>query len=324
MRPFAETAGSTAPALDGVLNVNKPAGMTSHDVVDRIRRVIRNRKIRVGHTGTLDPMATGVLPLCVGKATKISQFLIAVDKEYLVEMKLGIVTDTQDVTGKTIEEPPVPENLDSGSVEAVLAGFRGEIQQVPPMISAKHHQGKRLYELARRGVEVEREPCLIVIHQLLLEDISPPVIRFRVVCGKGTYIRTLCHDIGRALGSGAAMSGLVRVRCGHFHVDRSVPLDRVRSREDIAENLSGLSEALGSMPLIQVGPEGKASLMCGRNLTGGVIRRRDGEFKPGDLVRIVERGGNLLGVGKTLMGSDEITPLAGNLGVVRPVKTVQP
>ncbi|MBW7939945.1 MAG: tRNA pseudouridine(55) synthase TruB, partial [Candidatus Omnitrophica bacterium] len=141
--------------FNGVLNINKPAGMTSHDVVDYIRKIAKMR--RVGHTGTLDPMATGVLPLCLGQATKIVQFLIAQDKEYIVEMKMGVVTDSQDMTGDITGEFPVPPLTDADILH-VFSQFTGEIWQTPPMVSAKHHKGQRLYELARKGVEVEREP----------------------------------------------------------------------------------------------------------------------------------------------------------------------
>ena len=309
-----------APLYNGVLNINKPAGMTSHDVVDVIRRVAKERQ--VGHTGTLDPMATGVLPICVGKATKIQQFLIAQDKEYAVEMKLGITTDTQDTTGQILEEKEVPP-IGNDEILATLQRFQGELEQIPPMVSAKHHQGKRLYELARKGVEVKRDPCKIFIHQLVLEDISIPIIRFRVTCGKGTYIRTLCHDIGEALGCGAAMSGLVRVRCGAFHVNDSIRLDLLKTSEDIEKSICNLSDALSSLPSITVGSEGIASLHNGRPLSGGLITRCNEPFICGSMVRVTSRDGSLIGVGEALMSSDKLDALAGNLRVIKPVKIFQ-
>lgn len=306
-----------APLFNGVLNIDKPAGMTSHDVVDVIRRASKERQ--VGHTGTLDPMATGVLPICVGNATKIQQFLIAQDKEYAVDMKLGITTDTQDTTGRVIDEKEVPP-LSDDIIHAILKRFQGELEQVPPMVSAKHHKGQRLYELARKGVEVKRDPCKIFIHQLVLENISLPIVRFRVTCGKGTYIRTLCHDIGLALGTGAAMSGLVRVRCGAFHIDDSVPLDSLKNPDDIQKVLGNLNDALSSLPSVTVGSEGIASLHCGRPLSGGVITRCNHSFNPGSFVRVTGRDGSLIGVGEALMGSDQLDSLAGNLRVIKPVK----
>ncbi|MEW6234302.1 MAG: tRNA pseudouridine(55) synthase TruB [Candidatus Omnitrophota bacterium] len=305
--------------MDGVLNINKPAGLTSHDVVDRIRRAAKMKK--VGHTGTLDPMATGVLPLCLGKATKIVQFLIAQDKEYAVTMTLGIVTDSQDTTGQIVEEVPVP-TLDEAKIQEIFQRYTGESMQTPPMISAKHHKGKRLYQLARQGVEVEREPCKITIYDLTLLNMRLPEIEFRVICSKGTYIRTLCHDLGEALGSGAAMSGLVRVRCGVFHLDGAVDLDGLQSPDDVAKRLVGLNDALGSMPSVSVGSEGKASLHCGRSLTGGSITRRSGDFDSGSLVRVTTRDGSLIGVGKALMNSRQVDDLAGNLNVIQPVKVL--
>ncbi len=308
----------TTGNLTGVLNINKPAGMTSHDVVDRVRRAAKVK--RVGHTGTLDPMATGVLPICVGKATKIVQFLIAQDKEYSVEMKLGLVTDSQDTTGNILEENTVSE-ISRDRLEYILDQYTGEQLQIPPMISAKHHKGKRLYELARQGVEVKREPCKIHIHELtLLEEMKASCIRFRVSCSKGTYIRTLCHDLGQELGCGAAMSGLVRIRCGAFHIDGSVELDSLLDPETVQAHLTRMNEALDSLPSVNVGPEGKASMHCGRSLTGGVITRRNGEFRAGMFVRVTGRDGSLVGVGEALMNSEHLDSLAGNLRVIKPVK----
>lgn len=304
-------------ALNGVININKPIQMTSHDVVDSVRKAARMK--RVGHTGTLDPMATGVLPLCLGQATKIVQFLIAQDKEYSVEMQLGIVTDTQDTTGNIIETVPVPE-LNEEKILAVFKQFSGDILQTPPMVSAKHHKGKRLYELARQGVEVKREPCKIHIKQLTLKAVENPFIRFDVTCSKGTYIRTLCHDIGKHLGSGAAMSGLVRVRCGAFHIDDAIELDKLKKPEDFKGCLVDLNNALSSLPTVIVGSEGRASLNFGRSLSGGAITRRKGDFQSGSLVRVTNRDGSLIGVGEALIGSDQLDSLAGNLNVIKPVK----
>ncbi len=314
---MAKTQSAQLTAMDGVLNINKPSGLTSHDVVDKIRRKAKMKK--VGHTGTLDPLATGVLPLCLGRATKIVQFLIAEDKDYEVTLQLGIITDTQDVTGEVIEELPIP-SLDEAQILDVFKKFSGEIWQTPPMISAKHHKGKRLYELARQGVEVKREPCRITIYDLSLLDISLPTLNFRVTCSKGTYIRTLCHDLGKALGTGGVMSGLVRVRCGVFHLDNAVELDDLQSPDDVKQHLVGINDALDSLPSVAVGAEGKAALHCGRSLSGGSITRRNGDFVSGSMVRINTRDGQLIGVGKALLNSEQMDSLAGNLRVIHPVK----
>ena len=312
--------GGHAPAgLCGVLNIDKPAGLTSHDVVDHVRKAARIRK--VGHTGTLDPMATGVLPLCVGKATRIAQFLIAEDKEYRVKMRLGLVTDSQDTTGKRIEERD-PGVLDPSRVAAVLESFIGEQEQIPPMISAKHHEGKRLYELAREGVEVEREPISITVHEILFHGIDGREVEFTVACGKGTYIRTLCHDMGQALGVGAAMAGLVRTRCGALRVEEAVPLAQLDSREAVQARLCSMSEALSTMPGTQVDARQIGNLRNGQPVTGGGVIAVLGEFGMGSRVRILGPEGQLVGIGKSLISSANLEWLGGNLHVVQPVRVL--
>lgn len=306
--------------IHGVLNINKPAGMTSHDVVDRVRKA--GQISRVGHTGTLDPMATGVLPICVGRATKIQRFMIAQDKEYVVDMKLGMITDSQDSTGEVLEEQAVGD-LSESAILDVLNQFIGEQQQMPPMISAKHHQGQRLYKLARKGVEVEREPCTIIVHELELLAVQLPIVRFRVVCGKGTYIRTLCHDIGQTLGPGGVMNDLTRTRCGSFHIDDSVPLDDLQQPSDVQSVISDLNTALSALPSVSVAPPGKAAITNGRPLQGSDIIFRQGEFEQDGFVRIIGRNGSLLGIGQATMPSKQLDDLAGNLRVVRPVKIFQ-
>ncbi|MBE7557857.1 tRNA pseudouridine(55) synthase TruB [bacterium] len=310
----------TAPSsLCGVLNIDKPAGMTSHDVVDHVRKAAHMRK--VGHTGTLDPMATGVLPLCLGRATRIAQFLIAEDKEYRVRMRLGLVTDSQDTTGKVIEERD-PGELDPARVAAVLEGFVGERRQIPPMISAKHHEGKRLYELAREGVEVEREPITITVHEILFHGICGREVEFTVACGKGTYIRTLCHDMGQALGVGAAMSGLVRTRCGALRVEDAVPLAELTSRESVESHLCSMAEALSTMAGVQVDARQVGLLRNGQPATGGGVLAVLGEFGMGARVRILDAGGHLVAVGKSLISSANLDRLGGNLHVVQPLRVL--
>lgn len=307
--------------LDGVLNVDKPPNMTSHDVVDAVRRVAGIRKI--GHTGTLDPIATGVLPLCLSKATRIQEFLVAQDKEYRVQMRLGLITRTQDTTGEVIEERDI-KGLDSQTVEEAFQQFVGPQLQVPPMVSAKHYKGKRLYELARKGLEVKREPCKIIIHELDVENISLPFVTYRVVCSKGTYIRTLCHDVGMALGTGGAMSDLVRTRCGAFVIEEAVALESLQGPDDIRRHLVPINESLSTMPSVVVGSEGTNSLLAGRSLLGVSVVRRTAPFQSGDLLRVVDREGHLLGIGKALLPSDQITGMGGNLRVVRPIKVFGP
>ncbi len=212
--------------MNGFLVVDKPAGITSHDVVDRARRILGIRKI--GHLGTLDPLGVGVLVLAVGKATKAVRYFVDDDKEYTTTVRLGVTTDTQDLDGTVLEEREVNVTLDE--FERALDRFRGEIEQIPPMVSAKKVGGKRLYKLHRQGIEVEREPKKVRIYEIDLRDFSPPEATFHVRCSKGTYIRTLCADIGEALGCGGAMAWLRRTKSGFFTIEDAVTLDELETR----------------------------------------------------------------------------------------------
>ena len=200
----------------GVVNVNKPLGITSHDVVYNLRRILGIKKI--GHTGTLDPDASGVLPMCIGRATKLAEFLMASDKQYLAELTLGAFTDTQDKSGNVIESFEV--NVSKDDIISAANEFVGEIEQIPPMFSAVKHEGKRLYELAREGKSVERTPRLIKISGIEIKniDLDKKTVTMLVNCSKGTYIRTLCNDIGKRLGCGAYMSALERTKSGRFEI----------------------------------------------------------------------------------------------------------
>ena len=207
--------------FDGVLLVDKPPKLTSHDVVDRIRRHFGFKK--VGHCGTLDPAATGLLIIVLERATKLQANMMSDDKTYEGMMRLGVATDSQDADGEVIAEKPVPP-LTEAEIDAVFATFRGDIQQVPPMVSAVKHQGTPLYKLARKGKTIEREPRLIHIYDFRLLKLESPRIHFRVSCTKGTYVRTLCHDIGEQLGCGAHLAELRRTRSGKFNVKDAKPL----------------------------------------------------------------------------------------------------
>ena len=209
---------------NGILIIDKPTDWTSHDVVAKLRGILHEK--RIGHAGTLDPMATGVLPVFVGRATRAVEFAAEREKEYLAGLRLGQVTDTQDVTGSTLSTAPV--SVTREDVEKILAQFRGDIQQIPPMYSAIKKEGKKLYELARRGQEVERQPRPITIYELeLLDQLSPTDYTLRVKCSKGTYVRTLCHDIGRALGCGACMSSLRRTKAGMFTLQQAMTIEQL-------------------------------------------------------------------------------------------------
>ena len=215
--------------MNGVLIIDKPAGWTSMDVCAKLRGIFHEK--RVGHAGTLDPMATGVLPIFLGRATRAVEFAADSDKEYYAGMKLGVITNTQDTTGTVLEERPV--TADRAALEAVLPRFTGELEQLPPMYSAVKKDGKKLYELARKGIEVERKPRHIVIKELeITECIDPFTYVLRVLCTKGTYVRTLCHDIGAALGCGGAMCSLRRTRAAGYTLSDAVTLEQVLAADD--------------------------------------------------------------------------------------------
>lgn len=235
----------TAEPWDGLLLVDKPAGLTSHDVVDRIRRHFRIEK--VGHGGTLDPMATGLLVLLLGRGTKLSNQIIGADKAYEGTMHLGATTDTEDVDGKVLTEAPC-EGITRERLEEEIRKWMGDVMQTPPMVSAIKREGVPLYKLARRGETVERAPRLIHIYDFTLLDFAPPLARFRLRCTKGTYVRTLCADIGRALGCGAYLQQLRRIQSGALRVGHARPLDEV-----LRLDLAALAKLV--IPMHDVRPE---------------------------------------------------------------------
>ncbi len=216
---------------DGVLLVDKAAGMTSHDVVALVRRRLQIKK--VGHCGTLDPIATGLLLLTLGRGTKIQDLLMSEDKEYVGTMKLGITTSTQDRAGEVIEERPVPQ-LAEADVRGAFEKFCGDFYQMPPMVSAIKQGGVPLYKLARQGKVVEREPRLVHVYRYNIDRIALPEIDFTVVCSKGFYVRTYAHDIGEALGCGAHLQSLRRTKSGRFNVTGAITVDEIKNAEPLA------------------------------------------------------------------------------------------
>lgn len=215
--------------IHGVVNINKEKGYTSHDVVAKLRGIVGQKKI--GHTGTLDPDATGVLPVCLGKATKLCDMLTDKDKTYETVMLLGKTTDTQDISGTVLSEASISD-IDETMVTKCIGEFVGDYLQMPPMYSALKVNGKKLYELARQGIEVERKKRPVVIHEIHILEIDLPRVRIEVSCSKGTYIRTLCHDIGQKLGCGACMEELTRTRVGRFELADSFTLQQVEEMKE--------------------------------------------------------------------------------------------
>ncbi|MBE3585625.1 tRNA pseudouridine(55) synthase TruB [Desulfofundulus thermocisternus] len=276
--------------MDGILNILKPPGMTSHDVVDFIRRLLGG--IKTGHTGTLDPGAAGVLPVCLGRATRVIQFLPN-DKEYRVEIIFGLATSTGDTFGEVISRNSA-SSLTSEALEEVLRAFVGEIAQVPPMTSAVRYRGKRLYELARQGIEVHREPRQVSIYSLRLVQLygtgTPhPRALVDVACSAGTYIRTLCADIGHLLGCGASMSFLLRTRAGIFSLEEALTLEEVEElfREGrLSGELVRLEQALEHFPAIHVRPGAVNSIKSGSPLYWPGVATAPEFLQEGQLVRL--------------------------------------
>jgi len=238
--------------MDGVLVIDKPKGPTSFDVVRQVRSLLRIKK--VGHTGTLDPMATGVLPLCLGEATKVAGFITEGDKAYDAVVRLGAETDTQDAEGQVTSQAPVPP-LTTALIEEILGRFRGPLEQVPPMYSAVKVGGKRLYELARAGEEIERASRQVTVYELVLRDFNATQLRLSVRCSKGFFVRTLAYDIGRALGCGAHLEALRRTTSGPFSLAQALPLAEVPALLEagsLARRLVPLSESLVDLPAVRV------------------------------------------------------------------------
>ena len=266
--------------MNGIVIVDKPQEWTSQDVTARLRRVFNTR--RIGHGGTLDPMATGVLPVFVGRGTRGVEFFEHAEKTYETVLRLGLTTDTEDVWGETREERPV--DFTAQKLEEVLEAFRGEILQVPPMYSALKVNGQKLCDLARKGREVERQPRPITIHELTLLEVTENTLRLRVRCSKGTYIRTLCKDIGQALGCGGCMQALRRVTAGEYTIEEAVPLQVLLETEDPGRYLRTVDTMFRNYPAVKLTPNQEKRCRNGNafsvNLAAGTYRAysQSGEF----------------------------------------------
>lgn len=266
--------------MNGIVIVDKPQGWTSQDVTARLRRVYNTR--RIGHGGTLDPMATGVLPVFVGRATRGVEFFEHAEKTYETVLRLGIATDTEDTTGTVLEKRPV--NATAREVEQALSGFRGDILQVPPMYSALKVDGQKLYDLARKGKEVERQPRPITIHELTMLGMDGTDVRLRVRCSKGTYIRTLCKDIGAALGCGGTMAALRRIQAGEYTESEAAPLETLLAEEKPERYLRPVDSMFRQYPAVTLTANQEKRCRNGnafsRNLPEGTYRAysQQGEF----------------------------------------------
>ncbi len=284
--------------MDGVVNIHKPQGMTSHDVVQKVRSILKEK--RIGHTGTLDPLATGVLVLCVGKATRIAQYLVTGEKEYQAVMRLGIKTDTLDAEGRVLKTqsyaPPSRETI----LEA-LKRFTGAIMQQPPAYSAVKVAGVPSYKLAREGKAEPLKPRQVKIYQIVLTAYDNPYVSFTVRCSKGVYIRTLCADIGEMLGMGSHLTGLVRTRSGRFIIEHSVTLEKLAEMAVASlteQALISTNEALAEFPMVLISETESARIMHGNQVPcPGYLANN-----ASDLVRIQDCGGRLLALARVAAG----------------------
>lgn len=269
--------------VNGVVIIDKPKGVTSHDVVAMLRKRFKTR--RVGHTGTLDPLATGVLPICIGSATKAADMLTKSDKRYIAVMELGKRTDTLDIEGEITEERAV--NITEAEIRNCIGKFIGLQEQVPPMYSAIKQDGKRLYELAREGKETERKPRQINIYSISVTEMDLPYVKIDVNCSKGTYIRSLCDDIGTRLGCGAVMTELRRTAAAGFGIDEAYTIEKLDSLKDITAVLRAVDSLFSDLPEIRLNEKQEKSIINGVRMTW-----RGGE--EGQRYRVYSAGGRFL------------------------------
>lgn len=299
---------------NGIMNVYKEAGYTSHDVVARLRGICKMKKI--GHTGTLDPDAVGVLPVCLGSGTKLCDMLTDWDKEYIAVLRLGVTTDTQDMSGCILRQCPAGEaqSLDPEAVKAAVLGFVGDYDQIPPMYSALKVNGRKLYELAREGREVERRARRVKIREIEILALELPLVRMRVVCSKGTYIRTLCHDIGEQLGCGGAMESLTRSRVGIFGIEEALTLEqleKLRDEDKISTVIIKPDTVFEKDRAVTVTAAGQWMAENGNVLTMDQLERQAGEteFADAQQLRVYDRTGRFYGIYRYYKETDVIKPV---------------
>lgn len=289
--------------MNGILNIFKPKGISSYQTVKEVRNILGIPK--AGHTGTLDPSASGVLLVCIGQATKIAEFLVGMEKHYQGEMILGISTDSQDSEGKIVQRREVKTDIDEKRIIDIFQKYEGIISQMPPMFSAVHYKGERLYRLARKGIEVKRSPKEIKIYKLNLMNFNQKaaIVKFEVICSKGTYIRTLCSDIGDELGCGAHLLNLVRKKVGNFSIEDSLNLEELKKEKTLGKRyLISIDSALGELDKITVKSEATKTVLNGGIISSeqivkipkGLKKRKNNFFK------IFDVKGNFLSIGTSI------------------------
>lgn len=292
--------------INGVLNIYKEAGFTSHDVVAKLRGMFHQK--RIGHTGTLDPDAEGVLPVCLGKGTRLCDMLTDHDKVYEAVLRLGMVTDTQDISGTIIKETPVL--VSEEEVNRCIMSFVGEQMQIPPMYSAIKVNGKKLYELAREGIEIERKARKVHFFSIDILEISLPVIRIRVHCSKGTYIRTLCHDIGEKLGCGGCMETLLRTKVERFTLHSAKTLAEIQELIDqgtIESYIIPVDAMFDQLPKVMTDTYGDKLVHNGNPVPWGMIQKIEMEIAEGTQIRVYDSTNRFIGIFKKKQ--EKITPV---------------
>lgn len=281
--------------MDGILNIYKEKDFTSHDVVAKLRGILHMKKI--GHTGTLDPQATGVLPVCLGRATKACDMMTEKSKVYEAVLLLGITTDTEDMTGQILEQKEV--SCSEAEVKAAAESFRGSYEQIPPMYSAIKVNGKKLYELAREGKNIERKARPVTIYDLTILKIDLPRVHMEITCSKGTYIRSLCRDIGEKLGCGGCMEELVRTRVGHFLIEDALTLNQVEAlmkQERILEVLEPTDRVFASCPAVYAAKRDRKLVRNGNPLPETSLKLTDETKASGQWIRLYDDENNFIGI----------------------------
>lgn len=314
-----------ASVASGVLNLWKPSGMTSNEALLRTRRLTHTRKS--GHVGILDPQAEGLLPICLGRATRIVQFLQLAVKRYQGTVRLGISTDTHDAVGSVIAEQPAPL-LTSAELELAVQRFRGPILQRPPMFSALKYHGKRLYTLARQGIDVERPLRRITVHSLEVTMIAQGSLSFDLTCSTGTYVRTIFHDLGELLGCGAHLASLRRTAIGTLTEDNAVHFDELQQRaanDELEGCVLGIDATLTFLPVCQVHRNAEEALRHGGALPGSALQTLpEGGFERGAVVRLHDDEGRLIAIGEALLNSSQLRGSLLSLPAVRPKRVLVP
>lgn len=292
---------------NGIINVYKESGFTSHDVVAKLRGILKQKKI--GHTGTLDPDAVGVLPVCLGNGTKLCDMLTNKSKEYRAVFLLGKVTDTQDISGKVLSEQEVRVSA-AEAADAILS-FEGEYQQIPPMYSALKVDGKRLYQLAREGIEIERKARQVQINDIKIEAIGLPEVTIKVDCSKGTYIRTLCHDIGQKLGCGAVMTHLERTRVGEFHIEDALKLsdiEKLKENSLIQEKILSVETVFLSYRKVTVTSQFRKLIDNGNPFYASMTHDKE-KYNNKEQVRVYSEDGKFFGIFEYLSENEKFKPV---------------